>query len=124
MKNYIIFVLFILFLFHTYPTIAQSNLLNALKSPVIFKGNDTTAYRDPAILFYKNVFYLFFTFVKAEKGKIYSFIATSHSSNLKNWSQVKMITPKDQLMNFSSPEKIVKHWSHKGNQLYLIQKIQ
>ena len=88
---------------------AQTNMLNALKSPIIFKGDDTKAYRDPAILYHKNIFYLFFTLVKTEEGKIYSYTAESHSSDLKHWSPEKIITPKDQTLNFSSPGNIVRY---------------
>jgi hypothetical protein len=87
---------------------AQSNKLAALKSPIIFKGNDTIAYRDPAVLYHKNTFYLFFTLVKTEEGKIYSYTATSHSSNLKNWSPIKIITPKDQSLDYCSPGNVVR----------------
>ncbi|MFV5693515.1 family 43 glycosylhydrolase [Flavobacterium sp. LT1R49] len=87
---------------------AQSSRLTPLKSPIIFKGSDTIAYRDPAVLYHKNKFYLFFTLVKTEEGKIYSYTATSHSRDLKNWSPIKIITPKDQSLDFCSPGNIVR----------------
>ena len=87
--------------------IGQSNLLEDLASPIIFKGDDSTAYRDPAILYHNDVFYLFFTLVKSEHGKIYSYTAESHSVDLKNWSAKKILTPKDQHLNFSSPGNII-----------------
>jgi len=88
---------------------AQTSILDDLKSPIIFKGNDTTAYRDPAVLFHNNVFYLFFTLVKTEKGKIYSYTAECHSADLRNWSPEKILTPKDQNLNFSSPGNIINY---------------
>ena len=88
-------------------TPAQSNLFDSLESPIIFKGDDSTAYRDPAVLYHNKVFFLFFTLVKTEKGKIYSYTAESHSEDLKNWSPKRILTPKDQSLNFSSPGNII-----------------
>ncbi|AWV97242.1 hypothetical protein [Arcticibacterium luteifluviistationis] len=107
-KNLIITLLIFLSTFSR-QALAQTNLLNSLESPIIFKGNDTTAYRDPAVLYHNNVFYLFFTLVKSEDGKIYSYTAESHSSDLKNWSPKKILTPKDQTLDFSSPGNIIKY---------------
>lgn len=88
--------------------VGQTNLLIKLDSPIIFRGNDTTAYRDPAILFHENAYYLFFTLVKTEEGKIYSYTAQSQSSDLKNWSTPKILTPKDQTLDYSSPGNVIK----------------
>ena len=86
-----------------------ANQLSALSSPILFAGNDSTAYRDPAILYHNEVFYLFFTLVKTEAGKVYSYTAESHSVDLKQWSPEKIITPQDQSLNFCSPGNIVWH---------------
>lgn len=88
---------------------AQDNLLTALKSPIVFKGDDKTAYRDPAVLYHDNKLYLFFTLIRTEAGKVYSYTAMSHSSDLKNWSQVKIITPRDQSLDFCSPGNVVRY---------------
>ncbi len=88
---------------------AQDNLLTALKSPIVFKGDDQTAYRDPAVLYHDNKLYLFFTLIRTEAGKVYSYTAMSHSSDLKNWSPVKIITPKDQSLDFCSPGNVVRY---------------
>ena len=90
-------------------TVGQISLLNTLESPIIFKGNDSAAYRDPPILKYNDLFYLFFTLVRTEDGKIYSYTAESHSLDLKNWSPVNILTPKDQSLDFSSPGNIIKY---------------
>ncbi len=95
-------------LFFTSHGMAQSNLLNRLISPIIFKGNDSTAYRDPAVLYQNNKFYLFFTLVKTEGGKIYSYTAMSQSKDVRHWSPVKVITPKDQSLDYCSPGNIVR----------------
>ena len=93
----------------TIHTEAQTNILYALDSPIIFKGNDTTAYRDPAVLFHNNIFYLFYTLVKNEEGKIYSYTAERHSVDLRNWSLEKILTTKDQSLNFCSPGNIINY---------------
>ena len=96
-------------LIFTFNSHAQPQLLKSLKSPIIFIGNDSTAYRDPAVLYENNQFYLFFTLVKTEKGKIYSYTAMSHSKDLKHWSPVIVITPKDQSLDYCSPGNIVRY---------------
>ena len=88
---------------------AQQNILSKLKSPIIFKGNDSTAFRDPAVLFKDDKFYLYFTLVKTESGKVYSYTAMSISKDLQTWSPIKIITPKDQSLDFCSPGNIIKY---------------
>ncbi len=109
MKDYLGHFLLIFLYYFTNQAEAQTNLLNALESPIIFKGNDTTAYRDPAVLYHNSIFHLFFTLVRTEEGKIYSYTAESRSVDLKNWSPEKIITARDQSLNFSSPGNIIKY---------------
>jgi hypothetical protein len=87
---------------------AQKNFLKTLKSPIIFKGDEITAYRDPAILFYDNTIFLFFTLVRTENGYVYSYTAMSKAKDLKNWSPIKIITPRDMSLDFSSPGNVVR----------------
>ena len=109
MNKHLSIVLFLFLLVYTNHSEAQSNLLASIASPVIFKGNDTTAFRDPAVLVHENTFYLFFTLVRNESGKIYSYTALSHSVDLKHWSPVKIITPRDQSLDFCSPGNVVRY---------------
>ena len=88
---------------------AQQNLLTDLTSSIIFKGDEKNAFRDPAVLFHDNKMYLFFTLVKTEEGKVYSYTATSHSKDLKNWSPIKIITPRDMSLDFCSPGNVVRY---------------
>lgn len=98
----------IVFLFNCLLVSGQSKLLK-LKSPVIFKGDSLTAYRDPAILYDNKTFYLFFTLVETEKdGKVFSYTATSSSKDLKNWSLPDKITPRDQKLDYCSPGNVIK----------------
>jgi hypothetical protein len=86
-----------------------AQLLKELEFPVIFKGNDSTAYRDPAVLYHHHIFHLFFTVVMTEEdNNIYSYTAQSLSTDLKNWSEPEIITPKGQHFNYSSPGNIIR----------------
>ncbi len=86
----------------------QSQILEDLEKPIILKGNDSVAYRDPAILFHNSEFHLFFTIVKTEEdNNIYSYTAKSISEDLEHWSEPEIITPKGQSLNYSSPGNIV-----------------
>jgi hypothetical protein len=81
-----------------------------LKSPVLLHGNEHMAYRDPAVLFNKGIFYLFFTLTEIETdGRIYSYTAYSKSTNLIHWTTPEKLTVKDQNLNFSSPGNIIRY---------------
>lgn len=99
---------FIFFIYFNHSN-AQNKILEEINSPVIFKGDERTAYRDPAVLFHNDRFYLFFTLVKNESGKIFSYTACSDSSDLRKWSQVKILTPRDQNLNYCSPGNVIRY---------------
>lgn len=87
----------------------QSRLLK-LKSPVLFKGDSVTAYRDPAILYHNKIYHLFFTLVEVEPdGKVFSYTASSQSLNLVKWSTPVKITPRDQKLDFCSPGNVIRY---------------
>jgi sucrose-6-phosphate hydrolase SacC (GH32 family) len=101
------FLFFLLFLMSP-DTYGQSSLLK-LKSPILFKGDSVKAYRDPAVIYYNNTFYLFFTLVEIENdGMVYSYTATSESSDLITWSKLRKITPRDQKLNYCSPGNVIR----------------
>ena len=102
-------LIILLFFTQTINLNGQSKILSAIDSPVIFYGDEKTAYRDPAVLFYNDSFHLFFTLIRTIEGEIFSFTATSKSEDLINWSRVKILTPKDQNLNYSSPGNIIKY---------------
>jgi len=88
---------------------AASINFSGIRSPIILRGDDKTAYRDPAAVYHDGTFYLFFTLVRTdEDGRIYSYTATSTSRDLRNFSKPKIITPKGQHLNFSSPGNVVR----------------
>lgn len=102
-------LIILLFFTQTINLNGQSEILSAIDSPVIFYGDEKTAYRDPAVLFHNDSFHLFFTLIRTIEGEIFSFTATSKSEDLINWSRVKILTPKDQNLNYSSPGNIIKY---------------
>jgi hypothetical protein len=108
MRNPLILTTFLL-VFQLIPSLAQSPDVSQLKSPIIFKGDEKTAYRDPAILYHEGTFYLYFTLVEIEKtGYIYSYTAQSRSQDLINWTVPEKITPRNQSLNFSSPGNLIR----------------
>jgi hypothetical protein len=102
-------LILLLLLFSKINLNGQNKILKNINSPVLFKGDEKTAYRDPAVLFHNDQFFLFFTLVKTINEEIYSFTATSKSFDLVNWSPINILTPKDQNLNFSSPGNVVRY---------------
>lgn len=87
----------------------MTSLLNTLSSPILFKGDAVTAFRDPAALYYAGRFYLFFTLVTTEAdGSVYMVTAMAQSTDLANWTRPRPLTPRDPSRNFSSPGNIVR----------------
>ena len=76
-----IIISFLFFFFGVTHSDAQTQLLDAIDSPVLFAGDEKTAYRDPAVLYHNDQFYLFFTLVKTENGKIFSYGYFSNAIN-------------------------------------------
>lgn len=104
MKNIILLVL-ISFSF----MFGQSVDFEKIKSPIIFKGDYKFAYRDPAVVYHNDKFYLYFTLVeRADDLGMYLYTAYSISKDLIHWSYPRIITPKDRMKNYSSPGNIIR----------------
>jgi sucrose-6-phosphate hydrolase SacC (GH32 family) len=81
-----------------------------LTSPIIFHGDHKYAYRDPAAVFHKGRFYLYFTLSEtAADNGYYNMTAYSISTDLIHWTFPKIITPRDRDLNYSSPGNIVRY---------------
>jgi hypothetical protein len=96
------------------PAVGASPRINlaALTSPILFRGDELTAYRDPAAIYHDGRFWLFFTLVKTEDdGKVYSYTASSKSVDLVHWTVPRILTVRDRALNFSSPGNIVRFQS-------------
>ncbi len=82
---------------------------SAFSSPVVFKGDAVTAFRDPAAVYHDGVFHLYFTLVKTEPdGKNFSYTAWSKNTNLAHWTEPKIFTPRDRNLNFCSPGNVIR----------------
>ncbi|MCH5373355.1 MAG: hypothetical protein JJ992_05225 [Planctomycetes bacterium] len=91
--------------------VAEPNVVSvsAIDSPVLFRGDATTAYRDPAAIYHDGWFRLFFTLVKIEPdGRPFSYTAWSKSRDLRGWTEPVVFTPRDQNLNFGSPGNLVR----------------
>lgn len=83
--------------------------LTALESPIILKGDEKSAFRDPAATYHDGVFYMYYTcWFHEEDGVAYSYTAMSKSRDLANWTEPKIITPRDINLNFSSPGNVIR----------------
>ncbi|WP_080054201.1 glycoside hydrolase family protein [Spirosoma aerolatum] len=86
-----------------------NNRLTALTSPILFRGDEHTAYRDPAFLYHQDSLYVFFTLVRIEEEhKIYAYVAMSRTKDLQHWTPIRTLTPRDQRLNYSSPGNVVR----------------
>lgn len=87
------------------------SLLNELTSPIILKGNEQIAYRDPLLIYRSGSFYLFYSYVKedAKTHLIYWFVGMSTSHDLRHWSRTRILTPKNQNLNYSSPGSLTRY---------------
>ena len=74
---------------------------------IIFKGNETTAYRDPTCYFSCGVYYLLFTLSIKKDGYMYNHVAISQSTDLIVWSEPQIITETDRVKNFCSPGNVI-----------------
>jgi len=78
-------------------------------SPVFLQGNRQVAYRDPAGFYCDGVFRVFHTQVHREAdGRCFLVTAVTQSEDLVNWTVPKILTPKDQTLNYSSPGNVVR----------------
>ncbi|HEY8964896.1 MAG TPA: hypothetical protein VIM58_00530 [Candidatus Methylacidiphilales bacterium] len=80
-----------------------------LGSPVLLRGSERTAYRDPAAVYHEGCFHLFFTWVTIEDdGGVFLRLAVSKSADLVSWTPPRALTPKRRDLNYSSPGNIVR----------------
>jgi hypothetical protein len=85
--------------------------LAALSSPVLLRGTETSAYRDPAVAFDRGIFHLFYTYVRSdgEQRNVRMAIGVSLSSDLKTWTAARVLTPLDPRLNFSRPGSVFRY---------------
>jgi len=80
-----------------------------VRSPIILKGDETTAYRDPAAHYHDGVFRVFHSLVRREAdGHYYWYLGVTESRDLVHWTEPRTLTPRDLRLNFSSPGNVVR----------------
>ena len=79
-----------------------------LSSSLLIKGDSTCAYRDPAVIYHEGTFHLYFTYVDNSEGGPWLYLAESTSSDLRSWSEMRLLTPKDKSLNYSSPGNVIR----------------
>jgi hypothetical protein len=83
--------------------------LSRISSSILQEGDETTAYRDPAVVYHEGVFHLFYTIVLTDSsGAVFLHLAKSRSSDLISWTSPRILTPADPSLNYSSPGSIVR----------------
>ncbi|MDL2230291.1 hypothetical protein LJB87_00690 [Alistipes sp. OttesenSCG-928-L06] len=82
--------------------------LSKLESPVLFAGDSLTAYRDPAILFHDNRFYLFFAKSEIIGDSVFCYLVQSESDDLMNWTEPRRIVPNSP-KNYSAPGSVIRY---------------
>jgi len=81
-----------------------------LTDPVFLPGNATTAYRDPAGYYHDGTFRVFHTLVRIEPdGRHFLHTAVTSSRDLSHWTPPRLLTPRDQDLNYSSPGNVIRH---------------
>ena len=103
------YIIILLTLFYLLPVQAQKKIdLTKIDSPIIFEGNYKFSYRDPAVVFHNNTFYLYFTIVeRGLNNQMFLYTGCSKSTDLVHWSFPKIITPRNSKLNYSSPGNII-----------------
>ena len=112
MKGTLLFCILFCVGLHNKPVEAKEKPVDfaAMKSPIILRGDERTAFRDPTVLYYDGVFYLFCTKVAVEENnEVYSYTVQCRSKDLIHWTTPETITPRDPNLNYSSPGNVVRY---------------
>tara|TARA_B100001013_G_C24250643_1_gene300877 strand:- start:45 stop:416 length:372 start_codon:yes stop_codon:yes gene_type:complete len=81
-----------------------------IPNPDFLQGNSHIAHRDPAGHYCNGIFRVFHTRVqKGLNGIYYSFVALTESRDLINWTEPRILTQKDNRLNYSSPGNVIRY---------------
>lgn len=83
--------------------------LSLLTSPVLFAGDSTTGFRDPAVLFENGRFYLFFTRSEVLDAHIYWYLVQTESDDLIHWTEPRRIVPNAQDKGYSGAGNVIRY---------------
>ncbi|MBG98917.1 MAG: hypothetical protein CMN58_01075 [Solibacterales bacterium] len=82
----------------------------AIRSPILFKGDAVTAFRDPTVVYDGGIFWLYYSYVLHElDGRGYNYTAYSTSSDLVNWTDPHIFTPRDERLNYCAPGNVIRY---------------
>lgn len=90
------------------PAAKGETAMKPLCPPLLMEGTDECAYRDPAVIFDNGIFHLYFTYVDNRPGGPWLFLAERTSRDLRRWSDLRLLTPRDKSLNYSSPGNVVR----------------
>lgn len=80
--------------------------------PVFLPGSEDIANRDPAGHFHDGLFRVFHTRVQREGSReFYAYTAVTVSRDLIDWSEPRILTPRNPRLNYSSPGNVVRFGS-------------
>ncbi len=86
------------------------SIIDSVASSRLIHGDDTHAFRDPAVIHRDGIFHLYCTYVETEAaGDVYMYTIHMRSEDLIHWSAPEKLTPRDQSRNYSSPGNIVEY---------------
>lgn len=78
-----------------------------LLRPIILSGDGKISYRDPAVVYARGVYHMYFTYVDNVDGHSYLCVGEVISEDLERWSQLRLLTDRDTRLNYSSPGNVV-----------------
>ncbi|MGI5893768.1 MAG: family 43 glycosylhydrolase [Candidatus Merdivicinus sp.] len=81
----------------------------AIQSPILLRGNEKCAYRDPTAWYEDGIFHLYFTYVDNCPEGPFLQIGKTSSRDLIHFEPVKLLTPRDKSRNYSSPGNIFRY---------------
>ena len=83
---------------------------DSIHDPVFLHGDRIVAYRDPAAHYHEGTFRVFHTQVHREDdGRFFLYTAVTQSRDLVSWTPPRILTPRDQRLNYSSPGNIIRY---------------
>lgn len=82
---------------------------STLASPILLRGDEQVAYRDPAVVYHAGVFHLYYTYIRHDAdGTPYWSLGESRSRDLATWTEPLALTPRDKSLNYCAPGNVVR----------------
>jgi hypothetical protein len=82
---------------------------SALRSPILLRGDEQVAYRDPAVLLHDGVFHMYYTYIRHDRdGTPYWSLGESRSRDLVTWTEPLALTARNKSQNFCAPGNVIR----------------